>query len=44
MPRQKTKPSNVMNNQGNKVSQKENKKSPEKKLKDVEDYDLNDRI
>lgn len=32
-----------MNNQGNKVIQKENEKSPENKLKDMEYCDLNDR-
>lgn len=32
-----------MNNQGNKEVQKENEKSPESKLKDIEDCDLNDR-
>lgn len=32
-----------MNNQGNKEVQKENEKSSESKLKDIEDCDLNDR-
>lgn len=33
-----------MNNQGNKGCQKENKKSPENKLKVMEYCDLNDRL
>lgn len=32
-----------MNNQGKKEVQKENEKSPESKLKDIEDCELNDR-
>lgn len=32
-----------MNNQGNKATQKENAKSPENDLKDMEICDLNDR-
>ena len=33
-----------MNNQGNKGIQNEKEKSPEKKVKDMENHDLNDRI
>lgn len=32
-----------MNNQGNKIAQKESEKSPEKALKDTEICDLNDK-
>ena len=32
-----------MNNQGNEADQKGSKKSPENKLKDMEDCNLNDR-
>ena len=43
MPRQRNGPLNTMNNQGDKASQKERKKSPENKLTDIEICNLNDR-
>ena len=40
MPKQRNNTSSTMNN---KVVQKTNEKSPENKLKDMEDYDLDNR-
>ena len=43
MPRQENNPSSTANDQDNKGIHKENEKSPENKLKDMEMYDLNYR-
>lgn len=43
MPRQRRNPSNTMNNQDGQAAQKENKKSPENQLKDMNICGLNDK-
>ena len=44
MSRKRKSTSNTINNQGTQVTQKEKKKSPENKLKDMEIRDLSDRF
>ena len=41
--RQRNNPSSIMNNQGNKIPHKQNKKSSETKLQCMENYNLSDK-